>query len=649
MSRAKATDVSSPISLFPFIGVLLCTMGSLLVVLIAVSPSARDVALRQAATRRPASATEIDPNTRKKLQELNQYLARLNAVRADAERKLREDHRRLEHLESHMRRLQDQLHSLQAAAVELLALEDEHYDDREQAEREIDRLQQLISQTREAIDSIKADQQSNKRSYALVPYEGPNGTFRRPIYVECRDGEVILQPEGVVMTRDDLRPPLGPGNALAAALRAARDHLLRLYPAEGQSRDTEPYPLIVVRPSGAMIFSHVQKAIRSGDFDFGYELVEEDWDLKFAAPDPQLAMAAQQAIDLARVRQEALAAAAPRAYRHPALASAGQFDFDGTFNGPVAIANNSDVAAESDGDPAIAMGGDGPGQHSGGRRGSGHAIGRGGAGGNGANAAGPGGGVTAEVMTQNSTPGDVDAARNHGEAARGNRSSTGVATQDATAANADGAAAGDNKHGYPGGPLPAGVGPEAASGNAAPRNAANAAASRQATANGGANISYGTDADSHTGGAAEMGVDYSQMQTDLASTRGADWALKQKRARSVPIRRPIQVVVRSDRISILSDDRNARPRAAAAQTILLKRDTVQSIDEFVDAVDDQIESWGVAGDGMYWRPVLRLHIAPEGRRRAQDLTRLLRNSGLEIQAATTANLNQRGNSRATTR
>ncbi len=41
MSRARVHEVSSPISLFPFIGILLCTMGALLVVLVAVSRSAR--------------------------------------------------------------------------------------------------------------------------------------------------------------------------------------------------------------------------------------------------------------------------------------------------------------------------------------------------------------------------------------------------------------------------------------------------------------------------------------------------------------------------------------------------------------------------------------------------------------------------------
>ena len=33
-------------------------------------------------------------------------------------------------------------------------------------------------------------------SYAIVPYDGPNGTHRRPIYIECTAQGVILQPEG---------------------------------------------------------------------------------------------------------------------------------------------------------------------------------------------------------------------------------------------------------------------------------------------------------------------------------------------------------------------------------------------------------------------------------------------------------------------
>src|SRR5688572_23326954 len=275
MSRAKATDVSSPISLFPFIGVLLCTMGALLVVLIAVSPSGRAIASRQVTTQHKAAIVDDDPRAREQLEKVNQYVAQLNRVRSEAEAKLREGQLRLSHLESHMRRLEDQLRSLQLAAQEIVDLEQEHYDDREQAEREAERLQQLIAQMRATIDSLKQEQNTKKRSYALVPYEGPNGTFRRPIYVECRNDELILQPEGVRISVDDLRPPIGAGNPLAAALRAAREHLLEIHPEENQNRDTEPYPLLVVRPSGPAMFAPAQRAIKSGDFDFGYELVEE--------------------------------------------------------------------------------------------------------------------------------------------------------------------------------------------------------------------------------------------------------------------------------------------------------------------------------------------------------------------------------------
>ena len=35
-------------------------------------------------------------------------------------------------------------------------------------------------------------------SYAIIPYDGPNQTRRRPIYIECSADAVILQPEGIV-------------------------------------------------------------------------------------------------------------------------------------------------------------------------------------------------------------------------------------------------------------------------------------------------------------------------------------------------------------------------------------------------------------------------------------------------------------------
>ena len=121
MSRAKVHEVSSPISLFPFIGILLCTMGALLVILVAVSRSARDYG-REASCkpRQPAAATHDERGPTKELEEAqHSTLASSSRCESEAQRKLREEQLRLSHMEDHIRRLQEQLRSLQLAAVEL--------------------------------------------------------------------------------------------------------------------------------------------------------------------------------------------------------------------------------------------------------------------------------------------------------------------------------------------------------------------------------------------------------------------------------------------------------------------------------------------------------------------------------------------------
>ena len=43
----------------------------------------------------------------------------------------------------------------------------------------------------------------------------------------------------------------------------------------------EPYPLILVRPHGEIAYGVVREAIRSWGSEFGYELIENDWELRF--------------------------------------------------------------------------------------------------------------------------------------------------------------------------------------------------------------------------------------------------------------------------------------------------------------------------------------------------------------------------------
>ena len=316
MSRARVRDNSNPVQLFPFVAVLLCTMGSLLVILVVVVRCSWDNGLQQAAARIHAEATSPTPanDLHQKLQAVNTYVEQLGSVRSRAEEALQSDQVHLSHLEDHMRRLQDHLDSLRAAAGELEGMEREHYDDRAQAEREVARLTQLISDTKMEIGDLKAHGNNKPRSYAIVPFVGRNGTRRPPIYVECRGNEVILQPEGIHLSEDDIEPELGPSAPLAAALRAAREYIVSQ--SGSAAAETEPYPLLLVRPKGQLAFYQSRAVFDRCGMQFGYELVDGSWDLKFPPANPELAARESQAIQLARGRARALAQAAPEMLRH---------------------------------------------------------------------------------------------------------------------------------------------------------------------------------------------------------------------------------------------------------------------------------------------------------------------------------------------
>jgi hypothetical protein len=86
----------------------------------------------------------------------------------------------------------------------------------------------------------------------------------------------------------------------------------------------------------------------------------------------------------------------------------------------------------------------------------------------------------------------------------------------------------------------------------------------------------------------------------------------------------------------------------AGKEVPLPGPTRASLDDFVKALQDTMRDWGIAGQGLYWRPVLVLNVGPDGQQRAEELTRLLHNSGIELRrASATAQHDEGGDSRAT--
>jgi len=117
----------------------------------------------------------------------------------------------------------------------------------------------------------------------------------------------------------------------------------------------------------------------------------------------------------------------------------------------------------------------------------------------------------------------------------------------------------------------------------------------------------------------------SRHQKSLASKRGRDWALPDAANGSVPITRPIRVECRSDQLLIVPE-----AGLSGVKAISLGARTETSTQAFISAVWDHMETWGIAGRGMYWRPVLNVYVAPGAEQRFADLQMLLDGSGLKV-------------------
>ena len=101
-------------------------------------------------------------------------------------------------------------------------------------------------------------------------------------------------------------------NPLAMALRTIQSFYLKQDPGH---RGGEPYPLIIVRPSGTQVYGIVRQALKQGwDTQFGYELISESMELAYPQPNRYLGNLITESIAEGKRRQRRLASAAPNTY-----------------------------------------------------------------------------------------------------------------------------------------------------------------------------------------------------------------------------------------------------------------------------------------------------------------------------------------------
>ncbi len=290
-------------SLFPFLAVLLSTMGALVLLLMLIVNQAQSSA-KQMAVEKKTQIEDAESNL-----ELvrNTFQEQLDDRRLELERK----RLTLQHLEKHIQELIEELKGIERTAVLLGQKQTQDKTTEADTERKISQLEKQLTDAKIDLKKKLDRPEGNKPIFAIIPYQGTNGTHRRPIYLECTSQGVTIQPEGLVIGLADLRPPYGPGNPLDAAIRTVRSHFV---PANGALTSTA-YPLLIVRPSGVRSYAMARQAMSGWDDQFGYELIDESLELTYPESEPGIVDEIAQALVLARERQAALVMAMPAKYR----------------------------------------------------------------------------------------------------------------------------------------------------------------------------------------------------------------------------------------------------------------------------------------------------------------------------------------------
>jgi hypothetical protein len=286
---------------FPFLAVLLCAMGSLILLLLVMDRRAKAVArakalqtlARQAedearalaAAERAAAERRADWERRRQQRHalLEQQEHETRGQIATVQQRLRLVTQQEQGEEAGNQTLQKRLLQLRGALSQsegaLAAARgkvaaaarqaDQSQGELAELTRQVESLELILKETKEA-------REREQRTFSLVPYHGKRGDSRRPVYVECTADGVIFHPEKV---------PLQGFGFVPSAFRAEVERRVARLAAQAGEGKKKPeggaYLLFLIRPDGIDNYYRAVHALAGLDFDFGYEFIDPDWVLDF--------------------------------------------------------------------------------------------------------------------------------------------------------------------------------------------------------------------------------------------------------------------------------------------------------------------------------------------------------------------------------
>lgn len=688
MSSRRRESLSP--TLFPFLAVLICTLGTLILMLAILAHSGGNASAASAAPEASLvddaaklELVEADAEIERRLGEARWYRGHVVQMRDKQTAELDESRTKQTHLEDHLRRLRDELARLETevnAATEKTAAT-------AMSQATIESLKSKIEGEKTKIEKLKVEQLSKQPRIVIVPHKGPNGTDRRPVYIECRANGVYLQPEGIAIDPKYLENASSGSNPLDAALRTIRLHAMKNY-----GDTVAPYPLIVVRPDGIETYGAVRVAMNGWDDQYGYELVPDDVKLAFSDPDPLL----KERVELA-IAQAVQAQQATMQYGQGSGGRGGRGGRGGSGN---AVAGNevdgNNDPAQTNGKDASAQAGRGTPQ----RRASEFPV------------------LSARGLESKALDAAENGYRNSG-ATRGSRYSSAAeqsaakgasAAAEASAADLSAEAdllANSQLDSSPGSPPSKSLGNSPSSslgkssskpsysglngsrepgetkeveaqqgemlgddGNSKPTSAADRFAPASTVASRSPKPSASTDPNAPIGGTQSMGTPSANNSAGTAPqspddaalsaqdpTKGpqsppppnmkfdanakkapkslvkrgdADWALPREVAvsRGTKMVRAIRVECYSDRLVLLPEG----GRGALNVYGFSDGDINRASLELATEIRDRVERWGAGMPGGRWHPLLTVTIVPGGEARFEQLRRLLDGSGIELES-----------------
>ena len=286
------------VSTFPFLAVLLCAMGSLLLLLFIMDRRAKIAARYRVAQELQArqSRTKAEEESRQAewekareqlhlslLQQQDQLQADSQGLRQnlnDATKKLAVAQTRHADLDKDINTEASKIVALQLdIAGRRAGLEQADKKETISKAALIEAVKELAELER-AFQQLRALKDREKQTYSVVPYRGKRGDVRPPIYVECVRHGVLFHPDKKLLQAWDFTP-----EAIRAEVERRHGPLAVQKAGKDKGKppmdEPEQYVLFLIRPDGIANYYRAMASLKGYQLDFGYELVDEGWTLDF--------------------------------------------------------------------------------------------------------------------------------------------------------------------------------------------------------------------------------------------------------------------------------------------------------------------------------------------------------------------------------